>query len=76
MTNGLGSQNTRWAEVFTFSHDATDDAMRLCLQVWGWQLTVPLSNRTVVGFWPLEIAVGGQRLVLFCPLGWQYQHDL
>ena len=33
MTKGLGPQNTRWAEVLTFSHDVTDDAMRLCLQV-------------------------------------------
>jgi hypothetical protein len=76
MTKGLGPQNTRWAEVLTFSHGVTDDAMRLCLQVWDWQLPVPLSNHTVVGFWPLEIAVGGQRLVLFCSVGWQYQHDL
>jgi hypothetical protein len=58
MTKGLGPQNTRWTEVLTFSHDVTDDAMRLCLQVWDWQLPVPLSNHTVVGFWPLEIAVG------------------
>ena len=58
MTKGLGPQNARWTEVLTFSHDVTDDAMRLWLQVWDWQLPVPLSNHTVVGFWALEIAVG------------------
>ena len=75
-TKGRPPQNTRCVEVLTFSHDVTDDAMRLCLQAWDWQLSVPWSNHMVVGFGPLEIAVEGQRLVLFCPVEWQYQHDL